>query len=234
MGNQNISEGVQHPTDAVMELLPLEITDLTPQKRNKDRFSLFHKETFLVGISTETLTQFNIRKGTLCTIPLYRKLLQAEDVHAIRASALRYLGRRAHSTQELRQKLQGKEVPRDNIDLILDEFTRKGWLDDLHFAELFTREKAELKGWGPNKIRNALFQKGISSVLTEKSLEIVMNNLDLQQICVDLAMKKKSRFLREKDVQKRNQKIYRYLMGKGYPSQTITSVLPVILNKLDV
>lgn len=234
MSDPGSSEGVRQPEESVVELLPLEITDLVPQRRNKNRFSLFHKEIFLIGISTDTLAQLHIKKGTLCTIQLYKKLQEAEDVHAIRQSALRYLGRRAHSTRELRQKLQRKEYSRDNIDLIVEEFTNKGWLDDLHFAEIFTREKSGLKGWGPNKIRNALFQKGIPPDQVEKSLEMVMNSLDLQQICVDLAMKKKSRFLREGNIQKRNQKIYRYLIGKGYPSQTITSVLPAILNKLDV
>ncbi|HLR90312.1 MAG TPA: regulatory protein RecX [Balneolaceae bacterium] len=234
MHNRKISEGEPQPADTVKHLLPLEITDLVPQQRNRDRFSLFHKETFLLGVSTDTLTRFQIGRGTICTVQLYGKLLEAEEFHAIRAAALRYLGRRAHSTRELRQKLQRKEFPSENIEIVLDEFTQKEWLSDAKFAEAFAQEKANLNGWGPNKIRGALFQKGVSSEIVENSIENLLNNLDLHQICVDLAMKKRSRFLREKDLQKRNQKIYRYLMSKGYPSQTVTSVLPDILNRLDV
>lgn len=234
MHNRKISDGERQPADTVRHLLPLEITDLVPQQRNRDRFSLFHKETFLLGVSTDTLARFQISKGTICTAQLFGKLLEAEEFHAIRAAALRYLGRRAHSTLELRQKLQRKEFPPENIEIVLDEFTQKEWLSDANFAEAFAQEKAYLNGWGPNKIRGALFQKGISSDVVENSIGNLMNNLDLHKICVDLAMKKKNRFLREKDLQKRSQKIYRYLMGKGYPSQTVTSVIPDILSRLDV
>src|SRR5690625_6510082 len=64
MHNRKISEGEPQPADTVKHLLPLEITDLVPQQRNRDRFSLFHKETFLLGVSTDTLTRFQIGRGT--------------------------------------------------------------------------------------------------------------------------------------------------------------------------
>lgn len=234
MNNREISGGAQSAGNAVTDRLPLEITRLVAQKKNRDRFSLFHNEIFLMGISTETLTRWDIKTGTICTPELYRRMQESEDIHAIRVSALRYLGRRAHAVQELEQKLRNKNYPQENITLVLEELTQKGWLDDLKFSEIYAGEKAGLKGWGPNKIKSSLIRKGISPHQAEKSLEIVMENLDLRQICVDLVMKKKSRFLREKEPYKRNQKIYRYLTGKGYSSQTITSVLPAILIKLDV
>src|SRR5690625_1470123 len=156
MHNRKISEGEPQPADTVKHLLPLEVTDLVPQQRNRDRFSLFHKETFLLGVSTDTLTRFQIGRATHCTVQLYGKLLEAEEIHAIRAAALRSLGRRAHSTRERRQKLQRNEFPSGNNESVRGGFTQKGWLSGAKFADAFAQEKATLNGWGPSIISGAL------------------------------------------------------------------------------
>src|SRR5690625_6278577 len=105
MHNRKISEGEPQPADTVKHLLPLEITDLVPQQRNRDRLSLFHKETFLLGERTDTLTRFQMGRGTTCTVQHYGKLLESEEFNTIRVVEFRYIGRRAHSTADLRTKL---------------------------------------------------------------------------------------------------------------------------------
>jgi len=39
-----------------------------------------------------------------------------------------------------------------------------GELDDARFAQRFADDKRELRGWGPERIREALVQRGVDSV----------------------------------------------------------------------
>jgi len=223
----------QREEDTVEELLPLMITSIQPQKRNKDRFSLFHKDRFLIGVSTQTLTDFSLKKGDSCTQELYRKLKQAEGIHSIREACLRYLSRRDHASFELKQKLQKKDFETANVEMVIEEFSEKGWIDDSKFARTFASEKAELNKWGPNKIRAHLYKKGLNKKSIETGIEYAFENLQPQKICVDLALKKKKRFAREKDPYKREQKIFRFLAGRGFRSEDIQKALPKIVGIID-
>lgn len=226
-------DGGTESGESVEDLLPLTITTIQPQKSNKDRFSLFHEDRFLIGISAQTLTDFSLRKGTECTHELYRRLKRSEDIHAIREACLRYLSRRDHASFELKQKLQKKDYETSNIELVIEEFVDKGWIDDSKFSSSFATEKAELNKWGPQKIRAALYKKGLPKKSIESGIEYAFENLQAHKICVDLALKRKKQFARESDSYKREQKIYRFLAGRGFNSEDIQKALPQIVDKID-
>lgn len=101
---------------------------------------------------------------------------KAQDTDApeytARAAALRLLARREHSRAELARKLRQRDVPKDIIELVLDEYEREGWLSDERFADVYGRQRFDL-GYGPLRIRSELQQRGVTiwpeslSVLTE-------------------------------------------------------------------
>jgi regulatory protein len=214
--------------------LPLKVTAISVQKKRRDRFSLFHKKTFLLGVSAKSLTDFSIQTGTELTLSLYKEICRAEEVQKVRDSFFDYLSRRDHGSAELKQKALRKGYSPEVIDPVLEEFSSRGYLDDLAFAKKFAAEKAELKQWGPNKIRSALYQKGVGKKNVEKAVQIAVDNLDQHQICVDLLLKRRRHFLRESDSLKRKQKIYRYLAGKGFSSAVIHKATDIVKDELDV
>ena len=213
--------------------LPLKITEITVQKKNRDRFSLFHEGKFLIGVSAKTLTDFSLQKGVELTPSLFDEITASENQNAVKESALRYLGRRDHASGELIQKLQKKGFEEPTISKVIDELADRGYIDDDVFAVSFAREKMELNKWGPNKIRAALFKKKLQKVSIEKAINRSSENLQQEQICVDLALKRKNHFLREDDLFKRKQKIYNYLAGRGFSISVIKKSLPLIIDALD-
>ena len=219
--------------NSVPEILPALITKITVQKKNRNRFSLFHDEHFLLGVSSKTLTDFSLQEGVELTPFLFNEIKRSEEVQAVRESCLRYLGRRDHASFELRKKVSKKGFDKKIINSVIDELQEKGFINDEQFAEAFALEKAEMNKWGPQKIKSALFKKGIDKRFIEKALKNVRENLQQDQICVDLVFKRKSHFLREKDTFKRKQKIFRYLAGRGFTSSVIKQSMPQIAEILD-
>ena len=212
--------------------LPLPVTKITAQKKNQDRYSLFHDKLFLIGISRKTRIDYSIEEGVTLTLSLYKQLSDAEDLVAIREACFRYLSQRDNSSTELKQKVAKKGYKKSDIEQVIQNLSDNGYLDDESFTAKFVEEKTELNQWGPQKIRSHLFKKGIDRTIIDNVLSKKTDNLQQQQICVDLVMKRKRHFLREEDTYKQKQKIYRYLAGRGFSGSVIKKTLPHITDKL--
>lgn len=228
----NIQRASGNEPSDIESKLPLPVTKITVQKKNQDRFSLFHEKKFLIGISRKTRNDFSIEEGVTLTPSLFRQLKEAENLVAIREACFRYLSGRDHSSSELKQKVGKKGYSKEDIDLVVQNLADKGYLNDESFAAKFVQEKTELNQWGPKKIRSHLYKKGVDRRIIENVLSEQTDDLQQQQICVDLVLKRKRYFLREEDVYKRKQKIYRYLAGRGFSGSVIKKSLPRITEKL--
>jgi regulatory protein len=87
----------------------------------------------------------------------------------IQSYVLRLLAKRDHSRLELKRKLLQKHFPLDLIESTLDDFSAKGWQDDLRFAQMYARVRIE-KGDGPLKIRAKFRECGLSETVTAEVL----------------------------------------------------------------
>lgn len=221
--------------DSTSELtLPIEVTEIRVQKKNQNRFSLYHKKNFLIGVSSKTFIDFSLQKGVILTPSLFKKLEMAEDYHAAKEASLMYLGRRDHSSFEIKQKLKKKGFNEDIIESVLAELSDKDFLNDLNFSIKFISEKSEVNRWGRKKIEAELYKKGIQLKTTQQILNSFYDNLSQDQICLDLVIKRKRHFLREEDPYKRKMKIFNYLAGRGFTSSDIKKAMPRIAVELDV
>ena len=77
----------------------------------------------------------------------------------LRARAMRFLARREHSRAELRRKLAPVVAAGEDLELLLDDLARRGWLSDARFAEISIRSKA--RRFGPLKLAHELRAKGV-------------------------------------------------------------------------
>lgn len=77
----------------------------------------------------------------------------------LRARALRLLARREHSRAELRRKLAPHAGEGTDLESLLEDFTRRGWLSEERFVEQTVRAKS--RKYGPLKIANHLRERGI-------------------------------------------------------------------------
>lgn len=80
--------------------------------------------------------------------------------------AVRLLSRREHSAFEIRDKLLKREFGEAEIDLVIIELEKGGWLSDERFAEAYIRMR-QLKGFGPIRIAMELSERGISESIVD-------------------------------------------------------------------
>lgn len=76
--------------------------------------------------------------------------------------ALGLLTRREHSRQELTRKLTIRGVEANDAQAVVDKLAKAGWQDDVRFAELLVRSRANT-GYGPVRIRAELATHALSA-----------------------------------------------------------------------
>lgn len=220
------------PNDPPVEL-PVDVTSVQTQKKRADRVSLFHKKTFLIGLSQSVRQSFDIGVGTRLTRSLWEQICRAEERMEIRDHLLRLLGRRSHTRTELFRKGRQKNGDSELLEEELNRLEEKGYLDNAGFAKQFVHDKLHLRGWGPRKIRGELRRRGVAGPQADEAIREESDALDLTGICVDLALKRRRHFLREEEPFRRRQKIAAWLQRKGYTRESIMAAMPEILERLD-
>lgn len=101
------------------------------------------------------------------------ELSAVRDVSArsrCRQRALRIIGARAMSVKELADRLKEKGESPENAEDAAQWLLGMRLLDDAQYAAMCVRHYAA-KGYGPGKIRNELYRRGIARELWDEALE---------------------------------------------------------------
>lgn len=84
--------------------------------------------------------------------------------------AYRYLNRRERTQMEVGRRLEQAGIEQAVREEALSTLSEQGVLDDVRFARLFVEDKRGLEGWGNERIRPALLQRGIDRDLIDDAL----------------------------------------------------------------
>lgn len=138
--------------------------------------------------------------------------------------AVKLLSVRAHSTAELRKKLFQKEFGGSAVYFALNECTRLGYLNDLSFARMYLDEMRG-RGWGDRKCRLGLQKKGIDGAMIEEVFAASEDPEAAYERASTVFERKWQGLQRESDPRKRQEKAFRFMVSRGFPSDLITRLL---------
>jgi len=183
-------------------------------------------------LSEDTFYNSGLRKGDEISEDRFSFFIEQNILYHIKQRALSFLARRFHSERELIIKLKSKSYDERLIKIVLNEMKEKSFIDDKVFANHFVEEKLKKKRWGKNKIRAALFSKGVSASIIDEIL-FSFNTEDSQnEAALALAKKKFENLkLRETDSGKIKQKIISFLLGRGFEYEVASDVVNKIIKQ---
>ena len=142
----------------------------------------------------------------------------AKTEPSLRARAMRFLARREHSRSELRRKLSPLAVETDDLDALLDDLARKGWLSDARFAEQSIRSKA--RRFGPLKVAHELRAKGVEDETITAAFRAAGEDGAAH---IDAVWR--SRFAQAPASGRERARQVRFLQGRGFPLEDILRFL---------
>jgi regulatory protein len=85
--------------------------------------------------------------------------------------AVEALSHRERTAAELTEWLDARGFARLEIEAAIDRLIEDGAVDDERFAIRFAEDKRELRGWGPDRIREGLARRGLERELIDAALE---------------------------------------------------------------
>jgi len=147
----------------------------------------------------------------------------------IKEKALRLLALRAHSTGELSQKLLRKfPQERTEIESILAEFVEFKILDDLNFAKEYVHYRQSFSPRGKFALKMELQKKDIAPEIIAEVLGDLESDNELAQ-AQELAEKKLRTFSESLTKAKQKEKLFRFLVSRGFSQEIIWKVCAEIL-----
>ncbi|MDO5725567.1 MAG: RecX family transcriptional regulator [Tissierellia bacterium] len=200
-----------------------EVTKIEVQKNNPKRFNLYLDGEFFIGIGEQTLIDFKFFENKNLTEEDILSLKAREDFNYNFNRALNYLNRSMRTETELRRYMKRKEIDDALLDSICEKLKDVKMLDDKLYASLFIEEKQSANRYGKKKIEYMLRQKGVDSEIIYEALKDLDSDLDYEN-CLELAKKRMERMTEEDSFKKKN-KLYNYLLGRGFSYDIIKDVL---------
>lgn len=133
--------------------------------------------------------------------------------HSLLDFALKSLSRRDHTVSELKGKLK-KRRPYSVAaeERVVQRLKELNYLNDKAYVERAI-QTLPFKKMGPKKLAYKLAQKGLSQALVKNALESA--DIDENQLAQASLSKIQSK-LKTLSPEKRYEKVYRYLMGRGF------------------
>lgn len=148
------------------------ITALSVQKHNPNRVNVYLDGEFAFGLARIVAAWLQVGQE-LDESKIAS--LQAEDRREVAYQrALKFLGYRMRSSQELQRHLREHGVVEEVISSVLERLQGSGLVDDLHFARAWIENRNEYRPRSRRALVVELRQKGIS----EEVIEAVFDQAD--------------------------------------------------------
>lgn len=135
----------------------------------------------------------------------------------------KYCAYQERCVKDVVEKLKSFDLPQSEKDQILNYLVENRFVNDERFAKNFVRGKINQSGWGLNKIRFHLMQKGIDKEIINEAIGNTDEEAYRQRLVEILQVKSKS-IKSESDFEKKR-KLAAYAMQRGFEASLVWEVL---------
>jgi regulatory protein len=135
--------------------------------------------------------------------------------------AYRYLDRRERTQAEVRHRLAREGISGGVLEQAIAGLIEQGVIDDARYARLFTEDKRELEGWGSDRIRRTLLERGVERDVIERALSGEDGDSELERALALL----RRRFPAPPRERRERDRALGVLLRKGYDSELAVEAL---------
>ena len=156
-------------------------------------------------------------------------------LEALYGHAVRLLGRRLHTYEELKRKLLRRSARDQDVATVLKRLTEYGYLDDKSVAESYSSYRREVEVLGRRRVLNDLSRRGVDPATAEKAVSEVYCESDEHELAREHLQRKFGQRLEEFKIknQKELARLYRTLIRAGFSASVIVDLLVEISPQSD-
>lgn len=188
----------------------MRVERIEASKHKKGRILVFLEDGACLKITEQELLDFGLRSGDELDEEALGRLKEAAGVSNTRAAAADLIGKRAMSRRDLERKLREKGASEAEARYAAEWLEAIGALNDAEYAAALVRHYSRL-GYGPARVREKLYGKGVPRELWEDALE----ELPEESGQVDAFLQSKLRGRTPDEKEKR--RLTNALLRRGFP-----------------
>jgi len=136
-------------------------------------------------------------------------------------NARKYCAYQERCIYDLKKKLMEWNASEKTIASIVKQLEQEGFINEERYAVSFAIGKLRNNKWGKNKIYYALSKKNIPEIYVEMGL----NEIDQEEYINTLKSVLASKKINDTDEFRRNNKLVRFAVQKGYQSDLVWKVV---------
>lgn len=114
---------------------------------------------------------------------------------------------------------------------IMSSLRDNNFVNEARYAKSFANDKARFSFWGPNKIKVELIKKRIKSMYIKEALTNVEQNTWKEGLLRVALSKSKNLDLIGEDEWANKQKLFRYIISRGFPSSAASKAVALMKRK---
>ena len=153
----------------------MRIERIEASRHKRGRVLVFLEDGACLKITEQELLDFGLRAGDDLDEAALAQLKEAAGVSNVKATAADLIGKRAMSRASLEKKLKEKGASEADARYAAEWLEAIGAINDADYAALLARHYGEM-GYGPQRVRDKLYEKGVPRELWEEALDQLPDN----------------------------------------------------------
>lgn len=206
------------------------ITEISVQKKNKNRCNIYIDNVFAFGVSNEIIYKENLKVGMIVDEEKLKKIAYEENLINCKETALKIIERSYKTKKEMIKRLLEKGYALEEVNETLKFLEEYNFINDESYTKAFINDRTKTQG--KQKIKYALKNKGVSDEIIEEELSKLDMEKEKENANI-LALKKYNILIkRESDKYKLKEKIIRFLISRGYNYEVAKDAVNEILKSV--
>lgn len=193
--------------------------EITALKERRGRARVFVDGEFWAEIDASVALERGLYKGATISEDELGEARLAGEMALAMNRALRFLGYRARSEREVRDRLKRYGYESRTVEGVLERLRELGYLDDAEFARTAAREKA--RRYGPRRVALDLRRAGVDEQSTKEAVEEVFEGYPERESAYSAAAR---RYNTEEGSDAQARRVHGFLMRRGYSVEICTEV----------
>lgn len=189
----------------------------------KTKYRVYVDEQFAFVLYKGELSRYHVTVGEDISDMLFDEIKNEVVLKRAKLRALHLLNDMGRTEQQLRQKLRQSDYTEDIIERAVEYVSSYGYVNDAEYARSFILNRIERKS--QKELRMLLTNKGISEDILDNIFEEYYEDNTSQKAI--LAILRKRKYNPQSADYVETQKIYRYLLQKGFNYDDIRQVIHV-------
>lgn len=192
--------------------------EITGLRERRGRARIWVDGEFWAEIDADVAAERGLREGAALSLEELDAVRVAGERALAMNRALHFLGYRARSRGEVRERLRRYGYAEESVEGVIGRLEELGYLDDEEFARAAAREKA--RRYGPRRVLGELRRSGVDAELAQGVVDDEFAQRSELEEARSLAAR---RYNREgSDAEAR--RVYGFLMRRGYSAEVCAEV----------